>query len=67
MAAAGPGRAPLVAGAAPDRPRKDASRPAPSPAEGTPEPGISRVPPALTPVAIRACTITVRPPPRALT
>ncbi len=27
-------------------------------------PGISRLPPALTPVAIRACTFTVRPPSR---
>ena len=53
----------------PDRPRaarsrKNASHPAPSSEEVTSRPRISRFPPAFTPVAISACTFTVRPPSR---
>jgi len=46
------------------RPRRNASHPAPSSEEATSMPRISRLPSALTPVAIRACTFTVRPPSR---
>ena len=56
-----------VTRATPDRPRavrsrKNPSHPAPSSAEVTCRPRISRCPSALTPVASRACTPTTRPP-----
>ena len=46
------------------RSRKSASQPAPSSAEVTCSPRISRCPSALTPVATSACTFTTRPPSR---
>ena len=46
------------------RPRRNASQPAPSSELVTSMPRISRYPSALTPVAIRQCTFTVRPPSR---
>src|SRR5579859_7963851 len=46
------------------RPRRNASHPAPSSLVVTSTPRISRCPSLLTPVAIRACTFTVRPPSR---
>jgi hypothetical protein len=59
----------LVTMATPDRPRaarprRNASHPAPSSELVTSMPRISRYPSALTPVAIRQCTFTVRPPSR---
>ena len=48
------------------RSRKNANQPAPSSAELTCRPRISRKPSALTPVATRACTFTVRPASRTL-
>ncbi|MBB3732885.1 hypothetical protein FHR33_008832 [Nonomuraea dietziae] len=53
----------------PDRPRatssrRKASQPAPSSAEVTSRPRISRWPPALTAVATRTWTLMIRPPSR---
>jgi len=44
--------------------RKKLNHPAPSSAEVTCKPRISRCPSVLTPVATRACTFTTRPPSR---
>jgi len=72
IAATSPGWASEVTKTTPDRPRatrprKNASHPAPSSLLETSRPRISRWPPALTPVAISACTSTVRPPSRTRT
>jgi hypothetical protein len=69
MALTSPAWSSLVTSSTPDRPRADrprrnASHPAPSSALVTSMPRISRYPSALTPVAIRQCTFTVRPPSR---
>ena len=65
----GPAWSSLVTSCTPDRPRaarprRNASQPAPSSELVTSMPRISRYPSALTPVAIRQCTFTVRPPSR---
>jgi len=70
MAGTRPAWPSLAASATPDRPRaarprRNAGHPAPSSLLVTPAPGISRCPPAFTPVAIRQRTFTVRPPSRA--
>ena len=69
MALTSPAWSSLITRATPDkpraaRPRRNASHPAPSSELVTSMPRISRHPSALTPVAIRQCTLTVRPPSR---
>src|SRR5207248_9937048 len=55
-----PGQAPAVSD------RRNPNQPAPSSDEATSRPRTSRCPSALTPTAISACTLTVRPASRTL-